>query len=440
MRFSKNISLGELKNEIERKIGAEIVRLRYRWKTCDDLVRYSTIALKDDDDVGLMIAEHDSMCIRTVELHAKLRGRYYDPGPSINVFGSSPQMCFDTVIDDQPYRWGETLVDSSEDENEETIDPDLNDNLGNEPVFSGGSSSSDELSVGKQFNDKEEATLAIKEADCSWKIRVSKLQRRTAWEITKYNGGHTCLRNSINQDHLKLDSDVISRHVKILVEVNPRVTVATIQASVKQQFEYQIKYGKGWYARDKDHSEVSNEECNQLRRSDSSREENIPPTVLGIKPCIEGFPFCKRMVLVDCTWMYGRYKHVMLIVVTQDGDRNIFPIAFAIVESESAESWNFFLKNLDEHVVQEHVVQEHEVCLISDRAASCTEAAQIEKAQEASKQNTGLVFPAAADGRVYQQEGRIKVSIKDLKPKRIKDYLKYKKQPKESCFIKVPFI
>ncbi|KAL4367920.1 hypothetical protein GQ457_05G025160 [Hibiscus cannabinus] len=77
---------------------------------------------------------------------------------------------------------------------------------------------------------------------------------------------------------------------------------------------------------------------------------------------------------------------------------------------------------------------------LCESSMSCTEAAQIEKAQEASKQNTGPVFPAAADGRVYQQEGRVKVNIKDLKPKRIKDYLKYKKQPKESCFIKVPFI
>ncbi|KAL4388585.1 hypothetical protein GQ457_09G024610 [Hibiscus cannabinus] len=322
MRFSKNISPGELKNEIERKIGDEIVRLRYRWKTSEDPVRYSAITLKDDDDVGLMIAEHDSMRIRTIELHVKLRGRYDNSGPSINVFGSSSQMGFDTAVDDQPYRfgesfvallksgtsyafhpsyarpstfqmveptvdpsvgidleslqgrWGETLADSSEDEDEETVDPDLSgDDLGNEPVFGGGSSSSDELSVGMQFKDKEEATLAIKEysirkhvdfsvkesnqrtmfakcvkygADCSWKIRVSKLQRRTAWEITKYNGGHTYLRNSINQDHRKLDSDVISRHVKILVEANPRVTVATIQSSVKQQFEYQIEYGKGW--------------------------------------------------------------------------------------------------------------------------------------------------------------------------------------------------
>ncbi|KAL4379716.1 hypothetical protein GQ457_02G025660 [Hibiscus cannabinus] len=248
MRFSKNISLGELNNEIERKIGAEIVRLRYRWKTSDDPVRYSAITLKDDDDVGLMIAEHDSMCIRTVELHVKLRGRYDGSGPSINVIGSSSQMGFDTAVDDQPYRfgesfvallesgtsdafhlsyagpstfqtveptvdpsvsidlenlqgrWGETLADSDEDE--EIVDPDLSgDDLGNEPVFGGGeffsagnditwyeppshmnqidydvmrapefpivpqlgSSSSDELSIGMQFKDKEEAALAIKE-------------------------------------------------------------------------------------------------------------------------------------------------------------------------------------------------------------------------------------------------------------------------------------
>ena len=46
MRISKNIYLRELKQRIERKIGAEIVCLRYRWKTYEDPVRYSAIALK----------------------------------------------------------------------------------------------------------------------------------------------------------------------------------------------------------------------------------------------------------------------------------------------------------------------------------------------------------------------------------------------------------
>ncbi|KAL4348533.1 hypothetical protein GQ457_17G007020 [Hibiscus cannabinus] len=50
------------------------------------------------------------------------------------------------------------------------------------------------------------------------------------------------------------------------------------------------------------------------------------------------------------------------------------------------------------------------------------------------------IFPAAAEGRgTYQQEGRNKVNIKDLKTKRIKDYLECKisqrnlNQPRKSA-------
>jgi hypothetical protein len=34
------------------------------------------------------------------------------------------------------------------------------------------------------------------------------------------------------------------------------------------------------------------------------------------------------------------------MAVTQDGNSNIFPIAFALVEGETAAAWSFFLKNL----------------------------------------------------------------------------------------------
>ncbi|KAL4384917.1 hypothetical protein GQ457_15G000550 [Hibiscus cannabinus] len=77
---------------------------------------------------------------------------------------------------------------------------------------------------------------------------------------------------------------------------------------------------------------------------------------------IEGFPFCKRMIQVDGTWLYGKYGHILLIAVAQDGDSNIFQVAFAIVEKEDAEGWEFFLKHL-----RNHVVKEDGVCMISDR-------------------------------------------------------------------------
>lgn len=38
------------------------------------------------------------------------------------------------------------------------------------------------------------------------------------------------------------------------------------------------------------------------------------------------------------------------MVVAQNGNRNIFPIAFALVEGETREAWSFFLRNLRMHV------------------------------------------------------------------------------------------
>jgi hypothetical protein len=52
----------------------------------------------------------------------------------------------------------------------------------------------------------------------------------------------------------------------------------------------------------------------------------------------------------------------MLIATTQDGNCNILPIAFAVVERENKESWGWFLR-----LIREHVTQKKGICLISDR-------------------------------------------------------------------------
>ncbi|XP_027915953.1 uncharacterized protein LOC114175380 [Vigna unguiculata] len=51
-------------------------------------------------------------------------------------------------------------------------------------------------------------------------------------------------------------------------------------------------------------------------------------------PCIEGFKYCKPVVQVDGTFLTGRYHATLLTAIAQDGNRNIFPLAFAIVEGK----------------------------------------------------------------------------------------------------------
>jgi len=83
------------------------------------------------------------------------------------------------------------------------------------------------------------------------------------------------------------------------------------------------------------------------------------------KLCIDSFKFCKPVVQVDGTFLYGKYRGTLLVVVAQDGRNNILPIAFAIVEGEIAKAWFFLLRNL-----QRYVTPQEGICLIFYRHES----------------------------------------------------------------------
>ncbi|KAL0414227.1 UNVERIFIED_CONTAM: hypothetical protein Sradi_1624400 [Sesamum radiatum] len=52
-------------------------------------------------------------------------------------------------------------------------------------------------------------------------------------------------------------------------------------------------------------------------------------------PCIEGFQFCRNVISVDGTHLYTKYRHKMLIAAAMDGNQQVLPLAFAIVDDES---------------------------------------------------------------------------------------------------------
>ncbi|XP_016185519.1 uncharacterized protein LOC107627179 [Arachis ipaensis] len=79
-------------------------------------------------------------------------------------------------------------------------------------------------------------------------------------------------------------------------------------------------------------------------------------------PCIEAFRHCKPLVSIDGTHLYGKYGGTLLLAIAQDGNSNILPVAFALVEGENAESWSYFLSNL-----RRHVTPQEGILVISDR-------------------------------------------------------------------------
>ena len=49
------------------------------------------------------------------------------------------------------------------------------------------------------------------------------------------------------------------------------------------------------------------------------------------------------MISINAMHLYGKYKGKFLIAMATNGNNKIYPLAFAVVESESTESWGWFL-------------------------------------------------------------------------------------------------
>ncbi|XP_015938780.1 uncharacterized protein LOC107464366 [Arachis duranensis] len=262
-----------------------------------------------------------------------------------------------------------------------------------------------EFQVGQQFQDKDEALLSVKtysirrgvqykvvESDhrryvgkcfefgngCTWLIRLSLRKRKGIWEVKRYNGPHTCLATSISSDHRSLDYHVISTFIMPMVRADASVSIKVLLNATAAHFGFRPTYRRVWMAKQKSIALIYgdwDESYNDLPRWVLGVQLTMSGSVVVLKtspvrvggqvdesqayfhrlfwtfpPCIEAFRHCKPLVSIDGTHLYGKYGGTLLIAIAQDGNSNILPVAFALVEGENAESWTFFLSHLRQHV------------------------------------------------------------------------------------------
>uniref|UniRef100_A0A9I9EID0 MULE transposase domain-containing protein n=1 Tax=Cucumis melo TaxID=3656 RepID=A0A9I9EID0_CUCME len=60
---------------------------------------------------------------------------------------------------------------------------------------------------------------------------------------------------------------------------------------------------------------------------------------------IEGWKYC-RLIFVDGTFLKCKFGGILLTALSQDGNNQIFPLSFAIVDSENDVSWTWFFEKI----------------------------------------------------------------------------------------------
>ncbi|MED6113364.1 hypothetical protein PIB30_070058 [Stylosanthes scabra] len=169
--------------------------------------------------------------------------------------------------------------------------------MGEEPKkgFGGGSDDYDvdggqEFRVGHHFSTREVVQMAVKNYSIRRAFEYRVVESDLYKEVQRFGGPHDCLAPTMRS-----------------LMSNPSVRISVLQAAVQQSYSFMPSYRKYFFQ----------------------------GTVVDLKEGSSLLP--------------GRFARAGGL---PDGNNNIFPATFAIVESESIDSWSFFLKNLRTHVIR----------------------------------------------------------------------------------------
>ncbi|XP_016747576.2 uncharacterized protein [Gossypium hirsutum] len=367
LRFKKNVKLAAMKRKISAKIaircGMAMSKLFYKFPISTDPFKFCEMQLLDDDDLGTMMEiwwSTGSENPQPVELFVKLA----DLEP----------------VENRNDNTGEDFYQDVEDFSDPDVDevPDDVDDEGPEEV-----EDLEELFVGQQFENKADYVFAIKQysmklsidykvvkstptlyvgecwrADdgCGWRVRAAFIQRTQQWQIQKLEGRHTCTVARMSQDHRKLGAKSICNCIMPLVKDIPIILVSALIIDMQTRFQYRVSYRKAWWAKQMAMQQLYgdwDESYNELQSWISAMVEYVPGTVVDLQTLYYRGP----------NGQLELGKRILLIAVAQDGNGNVLPIVFAIVESENSESWAYFIRNL-----RIHVVKQDNICIISDRS------------------------------------------------------------------------
>ncbi|XP_015960067.1 uncharacterized protein LOC107483967 [Arachis duranensis] len=240
---------------------------------------------------------------------------------------------------------------------------------GNAPAEDG------KFSVGMEFGSRESVISAIKSYTISRGVDYTVYESELRTFYAKCKGyGEGCdwlIRASLIRKK--------AYAIRPLVEADSSIKVKSVITEVQSRFNYTVSYCKAWLAKQKVIAKVFGEwevsyqtlsvwlkamtmkmsrSCVQIKTlfvyHDSEEVQGV--RVLhrifwSFYPCIVTVKHCKPLVQVDGTHLYRKYKGALLVAVAQDGNQNIVPIAFVIIEGETADAWEFFLTNLRRYVV-----------------------------------------------------------------------------------------
>ncbi|KAH0672964.1 hypothetical protein KY290_025246 [Solanum tuberosum] len=231
-----------------------------------------------------------------------------------------------------------------------------------------------EVKVGKSIrwinNDGKRAKAKCINLDCKWVIMALVMHPDKAFHNKTYDSKHTHKRwnhrnktitssfiarmylDAISQNREWKRSDFrdtvsvgLKAHVTLAqARKAKKKTLALIDGDVKEQFsilwDYCFEIGR---------SNPGNSMYMKLTQNEMpNKPYRFQRIYVCFAACKEGLKAgCRKILGLDGCWLKGQmYGYQLLTAVGLDANNNIFPVAYAVVEKETRETWSWFLTYL----------------------------------------------------------------------------------------------
>ncbi|XP_073152978.1 uncharacterized protein [Henckelia pumila] len=261
------------------------------------------------------------------------------------------------------------------------------------------------LSVGKEFDDKKDVQrelydIAIKasfemrvikstktlyevrcvDETCSWKVRVARKEDSSRFSVRTYCNKHTCDLTNRKRRHRQASAVVVADMLVENFRGQQKLPALKAIQTMMQNKGVEISYFKAWKGKQLAINQLRGDPVESFKllpaylymleqvNAGSTTYLKLNPDnsfkymFLAYKACIAGFKYMRKVISVDGTHLTCKYKGVLLIATAQDGNHHQYPIAWAVVDVESEESWTWFFERL-----HDLILDDNELVFISDR-------------------------------------------------------------------------
>ncbi|KAK1409653.1 hypothetical protein QVD17_36182 [Tagetes erecta] len=223
-----------------------------------------------------------------------------------------------------------------------------------------------------ESNKEDECALnkeKLPQPTCPWVLYFSRKKESELFVVKTLVDQHHCLQT---RDVNLYTISFIAREIEPIIQSNPTIPLRALQDQIQRKHQLQVSLNKAFRAKMKalkklegDFNEqygILRDYCEELMRSNpgttikiaverefnpSSPSRQFKRIYICLGPLKAGFKKCGREILgLDGCFMKGPYPGQVLTAVGVDGNNGIYPVSYALVESENTSSWTWFLECL----------------------------------------------------------------------------------------------